>query len=67
MLLSSYYLSDITALAKDKAYAQISLDEMTIHQVIARKQLYLVYLHFYCDLVNWEIEGCQVHVQYMGA
>lgn len=28
--------SDITALAKDKAYAQIHLDEMNIHQVIAR-------------------------------
>lgn len=28
--------SDITALARDKAYAQIRLDEMTIHQVIAK-------------------------------
>ena len=25
--------SDITALAKDKAYAQIHLDDMTVHQV----------------------------------
>jgi len=30
-----YFLfSDITALAKDKAYARISLDEISIHQVI---------------------------------
>lgn len=28
-------LSDITALAKDKAYAHIRLDEMSIHQVIS--------------------------------
>lgn len=28
--------SDITALAKDKAYTQISLDEMSIHQVISK-------------------------------
>ena len=27
--------SDITALAKDRAYAQIRLDEMSIHQVIS--------------------------------
>lgn len=27
--------SDITALAKDRAYAQIRLDETSIHQVIA--------------------------------
>jgi len=32
----AYYfpLSDITALAKDKAYARTSLDEISIHQVI---------------------------------
>jgi len=31
-----YYfsLSDITALAKDKAYARTSLEEISIHQVI---------------------------------
>lgn len=28
--------SDITALAKDKAYARISLDETSIHQVTAK-------------------------------
>ena len=28
--------SDITALAKDKAYAQIRLDEISIHQVISK-------------------------------
>ncbi|KAL5566062.1 hypothetical protein UlMin_029226 [Ulmus minor] len=33
-LLDIYSRSDITALAKDKAYAQISLDEMTIHQAL---------------------------------
>jgi hypothetical protein len=27
--------SDITALAKDRAYTHINLDEMTIHQVTA--------------------------------
>ncbi|XP_020254837.1 sucrose nonfermenting 4-like protein isoform X1 [Asparagus officinalis] len=32
-LLDTYSRSDITALAKDKAYAQIRLDEMSIHQV----------------------------------
>lgn len=31
-LLIAFY-SDITALAKDKAYAHINLSEMTIHQV----------------------------------
>ncbi|RZC22199.1 Sucrose nonfermenting 4-like protein isoform E [Glycine soja] len=33
-LLDIYSRSDITALAKDKAYARISLDEISIHQVI---------------------------------
>ncbi|PON37846.1 AMP-activated protein kinase [Trema orientale] len=33
-LLDIYSRSDITALAKDKAYAQISLDEMSIHQAL---------------------------------
>ncbi|KAG2694806.1 hypothetical protein I3843_08G159000 [Carya illinoinensis] len=33
-LLDMYSRSDITALAKDKAYAQIRLDEMTIHQAL---------------------------------
>lgn len=28
--------SDITALAKDKAYSQIRLDEMSIHQVLGK-------------------------------
>ncbi|CAL0302158.1 unnamed protein product [Lupinus luteus] len=27
-------MSDITALAKDKAYARISLDDISIHQVV---------------------------------
>lgn len=31
--------SDITALAKDKAYARISLDEMSIHEVMAKMLL----------------------------
>lgn len=30
----SFILSDITALAKDKAYARTSLEEISIHQVI---------------------------------
>ncbi|KAF5739860.1 Sucrose nonfermenting 4 [Tripterygium wilfordii] len=34
LLLDIYSRSDITALAKDKAYAQIRLDEVTIHQVL---------------------------------
>ncbi|XP_077240733.1 sucrose nonfermenting 4-like protein [Tasmannia lanceolata] len=33
-LLDIYSRSDITALAKDRAYAQIHLDEMTIHQAL---------------------------------
>ncbi|GAY60132.1 hypothetical protein CUMW_199660 [Citrus unshiu] len=33
-LLDIYSRSDITALAKDKAYAQIHLDEMNIHQAL---------------------------------
>lgn len=34
MMCAYYFLcSDITALAKDKAYARISLDETNIHQV----------------------------------
>ncbi|PIA61557.1 hypothetical protein AQUCO_00300820v1 [Aquilegia coerulea] len=33
-LLDIYSRSDITALAKDKVYAQIHLDEMTIHQAL---------------------------------
>ncbi|XP_041020082.1 sucrose nonfermenting 4-like protein isoform X1 [Juglans microcarpa x Juglans regia] len=33
-LLDIYSRSDITSLAKDKAYAQIRLDEMTIHQAL---------------------------------
>ncbi|XVE63020.1 hypothetical protein DITRI_Ditri06bG0166000 [Diplodiscus trichospermus] len=33
-LLDIYSRSDITALAKDKAYAQIHLDEMSIHQAL---------------------------------
>ncbi|KAL7259519.1 hypothetical protein ACSBR1_005416 [Camellia fascicularis] len=33
-LLDVYCRSDITALAKDRAYAQISLDEMSIHQAL---------------------------------
>lgn len=33
-LLDTYSRSDITALAKDRAYAQIHLDEMTIHQAL---------------------------------
>lgn len=33
-LLDIYSRSDITALAKDKAYAQIRLDEMSIHQAL---------------------------------
>ncbi|XAR52609.1 hypothetical protein NMG60_11020759 [Bertholletia excelsa] len=33
-LLDIYCRSDITALAKDKAYAQIRLDEMSIHQAL---------------------------------
>ncbi|KAH1083639.1 hypothetical protein J1N35_023400 [Gossypium stocksii] len=33
-LLDVYSRSDITALAKDKAYAQIRLDEMNIHQAL---------------------------------
>ncbi|CAL5339587.1 unnamed protein product [Camellia sinensis] len=33
-LLDIYCRSDITALAKDRAYAQISLDEMSIHQAL---------------------------------
>ncbi|XP_068659183.1 sucrose nonfermenting 4-like protein isoform X2 [Aristolochia californica] len=33
-LLDVYSRSDITALAKDKAYAQIHLDEMSIHQAL---------------------------------
>ncbi|XP_010259698.1 PREDICTED: sucrose nonfermenting 4-like protein isoform X2 [Nelumbo nucifera] len=33
-LLDIYSRSDITALAKDRAYAQIQLDEMTIHQAL---------------------------------
>ncbi|KAK5786441.1 Sucrose nonfermenting 4-like protein [Gossypium arboreum] len=33
-LLDVYSRSDITALAKDKAYAQIRLDEMSIHQAL---------------------------------
>ncbi|CAN4111116.1 unnamed protein product [Withania somnifera] len=33
-LLDIYCRSDITAFAKDRAYAQIRLDEMTIHQAI---------------------------------
>ena len=28
-----FFYSDITALAKDRAYTHINLDEMTIHQV----------------------------------
>jgi predicted transcriptional regulator len=32
-LIDIYSRSDITALAKDKAYAQIHLDDMTVHQV----------------------------------
>ncbi|KAJ0976232.1 hypothetical protein J5N97_018197 [Dioscorea zingiberensis] len=33
-LLDTYSRSDITALAKDRAYAQIRLDEMSIHQAL---------------------------------
>jgi len=33
-LLDTYSRSDITALAKDKTYAQIRLDEMSIHQAL---------------------------------
>ncbi|KAL0916378.1 hypothetical protein M5K25_013883 [Dendrobium thyrsiflorum] len=33
-LLDTYSRSDITALAKDRAYAQMHLDEMTIHQAV---------------------------------
>ncbi|KAI0504310.1 hypothetical protein KFK09_015262 [Dendrobium nobile] len=33
-LLDTYSRSDITALAKDRAYAQVHLDEMTIHQAV---------------------------------
>ena len=33
-VLTIFLVSDITALAKDKAYAWISLDEISIHQVI---------------------------------
>lgn len=34
MIHANYFIrSDITALAKDKAYARISLDEISIHQV----------------------------------
>ncbi|PPR95875.1 hypothetical protein GOBAR_AA24799 [Gossypium barbadense] len=33
-LLDIYSRSDITALAKDKAYAQIHLDEMSVHQAL---------------------------------
>jgi hypothetical protein len=32
---SAFLYSDITALAKDRAYAHINLNEMTIHQVTA--------------------------------
>lgn len=32
-----FLLSDITALAKDKAYARISLDEISIHQVLTMR------------------------------
>lgn len=32
------FYSDITALAKDKIYTHINLDEMTIHQVSAVMQ-----------------------------
>ncbi|XP_022742949.1 LOW QUALITY PROTEIN: sucrose nonfermenting 4-like protein [Durio zibethinus] len=37
-LLDIYSRSDITALAKDKAYAQIHLDEMSIHQALQLDQ-----------------------------
>ena len=33
-LLDLYSRSDITSLAKDRAYAQIRLDEMSIHQAL---------------------------------
>ncbi|EEC76571.1 hypothetical protein OsI_14403 [Oryza sativa Indica Group] len=33
-LLDTYSRSDITALAKDKVYTHIRLDEMTIHQAL---------------------------------
>ncbi|KAF3454504.1 hypothetical protein FNV43_RR04952 [Rhamnella rubrinervis] len=38
-LLDIYSRSDITALAKDKAYTQISLDEMSIHQALQLGQV----------------------------
>ncbi|XP_020597609.1 sucrose nonfermenting 4-like protein isoform X2 [Phalaenopsis equestris] len=34
VLLDTYSRSDITALAKDRAYAQIHLDKMTVHQAM---------------------------------
>ncbi|CAI9761921.1 unnamed protein product [Fraxinus pennsylvanica] len=34
-LMDIYYGSDITALAKDSAYAQIPLDDLNVHQVLA--------------------------------
>ncbi|XP_057722081.1 sucrose nonfermenting 4-like protein [Arachis stenosperma] len=37
-LLDIYSRSDITALAKDKAYARISLDEISIHQALLLRQ-----------------------------
>lgn len=46
--------SDITALAKDKAYAQFHLDEISIHQVIA-KPMYVL-LQFPVRL-----DGCEQH------
>ncbi|XP_020240983.1 sucrose nonfermenting 4-like protein [Asparagus officinalis] len=37
-LLDTYSRSDITALAKDRVYAQIRLDEMSVHQAIQLRQ-----------------------------
>jgi hypothetical protein len=38
--------SDITALAKDRAYTHINLDEMTVHQV-SLDFLFFIFAHFY--------------------
>uniref|UniRef100_A0A2P2L4K5 Sucrose nonfermenting 4-like protein isoform X1 n=1 Tax=Rhizophora mucronata TaxID=61149 RepID=A0A2P2L4K5_RHIMU len=47
-LLDIYSRSDITALAKDRAYAQIHLDEISIHQVSAGC---FSLVRFHCHLV----------------
>ncbi|KAH7573587.1 hypothetical protein JRO89_XS03G0176900 [Xanthoceras sorbifolium] len=50
-LLDIYCRSDITALAKDRAYAHINLNEMTIHQVI------IVLLVFMSDQLIYLVEA----------